>query len=370
MWQWRRVAHLIRPAPRRAREVVERALRAARAPAAGSSRAPGSGAARGANGPASAAAARTAASAPLPPPRSGRDTPRRSPRPSARQARAPARPSRLAEPDRRLTARLEDLVGEPLQLLAVARIQRQRRPARRASCAAPSRRSLRQSAMRGVDGSRGRRYASSTHEIRPEPIRDDSTSVVQPRLHNSWQKCAADAPNRSGADAMTEHLDYDSLRADTVRQVAKLMAAAAITAPKSGGQLLLAGKHLFIETVIVDDRETLSSSLRGCVPAAKSGEKRSGSATPRPPRRSTPSFSSVSPTGTRPSTTAAPSATPPAPNSCTPPTSSDASRKSRVRRTAVQPARHRPRGREGGARNRQQPRRFRRDGGRPSAEVE
>jgi hypothetical protein len=57
---------------------------------------------------------------------------------------------------------------------------------------------------------------------------------------------------------MTEHLDYDSLRADTVRQVAKLMAAAAITAPKSGGQLLLAGKHLFIETVIVDDRETLS----------------------------------------------------------------------------------------------------------------
>jgi uncharacterized ferredoxin-like protein len=58
---------------------------------------------------------------------------------------------------------------------------------------------------------------------------------------------------------MTYHLDYDSLRADTVRQVAKLMAAAAITAPKSGGQLLLAGKHLFIETVIVDDRETLSS---------------------------------------------------------------------------------------------------------------
>jgi len=57
---------------------------------------------------------------------------------------------------------------------------------------------------------------------------------------------------------MTDHLDYDSLRADTVRQVAKLMAAAAITAPKSDGQLLLAGKHLFIETVIVDDRETLS----------------------------------------------------------------------------------------------------------------
>ena len=56
---------------------------------------------------------------------------------------------------------------------------------------------------------------------------------------------------------MTEHLDYDTLRADTVRQVAKLMAAAAITAPKSGGQLFLQGKPLFIETVIVDDHDTL-----------------------------------------------------------------------------------------------------------------
>ena len=52
-------------------------------------------------------------------------------------------------------------------------------------------------------------------------------------------------------------LDYDDLRAETVRQVAKLMAAAAITAPKSGGQLFLKGKPLFIETVIVDDRPTL-----------------------------------------------------------------------------------------------------------------
>jgi uncharacterized ferredoxin-like protein len=57
---------------------------------------------------------------------------------------------------------------------------------------------------------------------------------------------------------VTDHLDYDALRADTVRQVAKLMAAAAITAPKSGGQLFLQGKHLFIETVIVDDKDTLA----------------------------------------------------------------------------------------------------------------
>jgi uncharacterized ferredoxin-like protein len=56
---------------------------------------------------------------------------------------------------------------------------------------------------------------------------------------------------------MTGPVDYDDLRADTVRQVAKLMAAAAITAPKSGGQLFLKGKPLFIETVIVDDRPML-----------------------------------------------------------------------------------------------------------------
>jgi hypothetical protein len=41
---------------------------------------------------------------------------------------------------------------------------------------------------------------------------------------------------------MSGTLGYDQLRAATVRQVAQLMAAAAITAPKSGGQLLLAGK--------------------------------------------------------------------------------------------------------------------------------
>ena len=63
------------------------------------------------------------------------------------------------------------------------------------------------------------------------------------------------AAGRSG-DNVSEHLDYDAIRSDTVRQVAKLMAAAAITAPKSGGQLFLAGKHNFIETVIVDDAPT------------------------------------------------------------------------------------------------------------------
>ncbi len=55
---------------------------------------------------------------------------------------------------------------------------------------------------------------------------------------------------------MTGTLGYDDIRAGTVRQVAQLMAAAAITAPKSGGQLFLAGKPNFMETVIADDPGT------------------------------------------------------------------------------------------------------------------
>jgi hypothetical protein len=55
---------------------------------------------------------------------------------------------------------------------------------------------------------------------------------------------------------MTGLIGYDELRAGTVRQVAQLMAAAAITAPKSGGQLFLAGKPNFMETVIADDPGT------------------------------------------------------------------------------------------------------------------
>ena len=55
---------------------------------------------------------------------------------------------------------------------------------------------------------------------------------------------------------MSGTIGYDELRAATVRQVAQLMAAAAITAPKSGGQLFLAGKPNFMETVIADDPAT------------------------------------------------------------------------------------------------------------------
>ena len=56
-----------------------------------------------------------------------------------------------------------------------------------------------------------------------------------------------------------------ALRRDAVRQVAALMAAAAITAPKSGGQLMLAGKPEFLETVVVEDpaqRRRLAGWLR------------------------------------------------------------------------------------------------------------
>lgn len=45
---------------------------------------------------------------------------------------------------------------------------------------------------------------------------------------------------------------------DALRQVAELCAVAAMTAPKSGGQLFSKGAKPFIETVIVEDREILN----------------------------------------------------------------------------------------------------------------
>jgi len=49
----------------------------------------------------------------------------------------------------------------------------------------------------------------------------------------------------------------DEAKGEVVRSVARLCAAAAVTAPKSGGRLFRLGKPLFIETAFVDDRETL-----------------------------------------------------------------------------------------------------------------
>lgn len=56
---------------------------------------------------------------------------------------------------------------------------------------------------------------------------------------------------------MTGPIGYDDLRVETVVNVAKIAAAAAITAPKSGGMLFLAGKPNFIETTIISDKDTL-----------------------------------------------------------------------------------------------------------------
>jgi uncharacterized ferredoxin-like protein len=58
---------------------------------------------------------------------------------------------------------------------------------------------------------------------------------------------------------MSETIGYDELREAAVRQVAQLMAAAAITASKSGGQLFLAGKPGFMETVLIEDQQTRRS---------------------------------------------------------------------------------------------------------------
>ncbi len=44
---------------------------------------------------------------------------------------------------------------------------------------------------------------------------------------------------------------------DALRNIAKLCAVAAMTAPKSGGQLFLKGAKPFIETVIIEDKVTL-----------------------------------------------------------------------------------------------------------------
>jgi len=52
-------------------------------------------------------------------------------------------------------------------------------------------------------------------------------------------------------------MNQHDLFIDSIRQVAKLCAVAAMTAPKSGGQLFLKGATSFVETVIVEDKATL-----------------------------------------------------------------------------------------------------------------
>ncbi len=52
-------------------------------------------------------------------------------------------------------------------------------------------------------------------------------------------------------------MEQNEILMDGIRQVAKLCAVAAITSPKSGGQLFLKGRPPFMETVILEDRATL-----------------------------------------------------------------------------------------------------------------
>lgn len=53
-------------------------------------------------------------------------------------------------------------------------------------------------------------------------------------------------------------MEQQDIFKDAIRQVAGLCAVAAMTAPKSGGQLFLKGSKPFIKTVIVEEQETLA----------------------------------------------------------------------------------------------------------------
>ena len=53
-------------------------------------------------------------------------------------------------------------------------------------------------------------------------------------------------------------MDQHTMFLEDLRHVAQLCAVAAMTAPKSGGQLFLKGSKPFIETVVIDDQQTLS----------------------------------------------------------------------------------------------------------------
>src|SRR6516164_5747093 len=70
----------------------------------------------------------------------------------------------------------------------------------------------------------------------------------------SMMRCTPSARGGWGQEA---DMEQHEMFLDSVRHVAKLCAVAAMTAPKSGGQLFLKGGTPFIETVIVEDKATL-----------------------------------------------------------------------------------------------------------------
>ena len=64
-----------------------------------------------------------------------------------------------------------------------------------------------------------------------------------------------------------KRMNQHEMFSDAVRHVAKLCAVAAMTAPKSGGQLFLKGGTAFIETVIVEEKLTLKGMAEIQFPA-------------------------------------------------------------------------------------------------------
>ena len=138
----------------------------------------------------------------------------------------------------------------------------------------------------GQDRARRRHRLRPRHRSRSGRVcwrSDSADSTSKTTTTASWSGPASSTtPSTHGAASrspaggdMSGPIGYDDLRADTVRQVAKLMAAAAITAPKSGGQLFLAGKHLLHR-----DRDRrrcrhrFEASPTGCEPAARNAAKR------------------------------------------------------------------------------------------------
>src|SRR5437773_7992032 len=72
----------------------------------------------------------------------------------------------------------------------------------------------------------------------------------------SMTRCMPNANGRLQQNPEIE-MDQREIFLESVRHVAQLCAVAAMTAPKSGGQLFLKGGTPFIETVIVEDKAVL-----------------------------------------------------------------------------------------------------------------
>lgn len=110
-------------------------------------------------------------------------------------------------------------------------------------------------------------------------------------------------------------MDQREIFLDAIRQVAKLTAVAAMTAPKSGGQLFLQGAKPFIETEIVEDRDTLAHLADWLRARGTTLKQPLWFRDAETAEKVDLVLSSALPNGIRPSTTVGPAAMPPAPSS-------------------------------------------------------